>query len=139
MEARVSMITLGVSDLGRSVAFYRDILGLPLSQHSVQGAVAFFELNGTWLGLFSREELARDARVPNDGAGFDGAALAHNLKSEEEVRDFFEVLRVKGVPITKEPVKADWGGFSGYFKDPDGHLWEVAYNPAFWIGPEPAK
>lgn len=135
MEPRISMITLGVSDLGRSVSFYKNILGLPLSPHSVEGAVAFFELNGTWLALFGREELARDARVQNDGAGFDGAALAHNLKSEEEVKEFFKVLKGKGVPIAKEPVKADWGGYSGYFKDPDGHLWEVAYNPAFWIGP----
>lgn len=129
------MITLGVSDLGRSVAFYRDILGLPLSRQSVEGVVAFFELRGTWLGLFPREELARDARVQNDGAGFDGVALAHNLTSEEEVKQFFEVLKGKGVAIAKQPVKADWGGYSGYFKDPDGHLWEVAYNPAFWIGP----
>lgn len=129
------MITLGVSDMGRSISFYKDILGLPLSKHSVENAVAFFELNGTWLGLFSRAELAKDARVPNDGAGFDGVALAHNLKFEEEVKHFFEVLKSKGVPIAKEAVKADWGGFSGYFADPDGHLWEVAYNPAFRIGP----
>ncbi|HLY61225.1 MAG TPA: VOC family protein [Terriglobia bacterium] len=135
MEPRISMITLGVSDLGRSVSFYQDILGLPLSKHSVEGAVAFFELNGTWLALFRRDELAKDARVQNDGGGFDGIALAHNLKSEEEVKHFFELLKSKGVLIAKEPVKADWGGFSGYFKDPDGHLWEVAYNPAFWIGP----
>ena len=137
MEPRISMITLGVSDLGRSVSFYRDILGFPLSQHSVENAVAFFELNGTWLALFSREELAKDAHVQNNGPGFDGVALAHNLKSEEEVKHFFDTLKAKGLPITKEPVKADWGGFSGYFKDPDGHLWEVAYNPEFWIGPRP--
>ncbi|MHB8654669.1 MAG: VOC family protein [Terriglobia bacterium] len=139
MEPRISMITLGVSDLERSVSFYKDILGLPLSKHSVENAVAFFELNGTWLGLFSREELAKDARVQNDGGGFDGVALAHNLKSEEEVKHFFEALKSKGVRITKEPIKADWGGFSGYFRDPDGHLWEVAYNPAFWIGPGSGK
>lgn len=139
MEPRISMITLGVSDLGRSVSFYRDVLGLPLSRHSVEGAVAFFELSGTWLGLYSRDELAKDARVPNDGAGFDGVTLSHNLNSEEEVKQFFEVLKRKGAVIVKEPVKADWGGFSGYFKDPDGHLWEAAYNPAFWIGPGSGK
>jgi len=133
------MITLGVSNLERSVSFYKDILGWPLSKHSVENAVAFFELDGTWLGLFSREELARDARVLNDGTGFDGITLSHNLKSEEEVKHFFEVLKRKGVTIAKEPVKAEWGGFSGYFKDPDGHLWEVAYNPAFWIGPASGK
>ena len=131
------MITLGVANLRRSVSFYKDILGLPLSKYSIEDAVAFFELNGTWLGLFPREELAKDVHVQNDGAGFDGVTLSHNLKSEEEVRHFFEALRRQGVLIVKEPIRAEWGGYSGYFKDPDGHLWEVAYNPGFWIGPRP--
>lgn len=130
------MITLGVSDLKRSTSFYKDILGLPLSSHSVENAVSFFELQGTWLGLFPREELAKDAQVKNDGMGFDGATLSHNLKSEEEVKCFFETLKIKGVEIVKEPMKADWGGYSGYFRDLDGHLWEAAYNPGFWIGPK---
>jgi uncharacterized protein len=135
MEPRISMITLGVSDLGRSVSFYKDILCLPLSKHSVENTVAFFELNGTWLGLFGRAELAKDAQVQNDAMGFDGITLSHNLKSEEEVKHFFEALESNGVEIVKQPQRADWGGYSGYFKDPDGHLWEVAYNPHFWIGP----
>ena len=139
MEPRISMITLGVSDLGRSVSFYRDILGLPVSEHSVENVVAFFELNGTWLGLFPRAELAKDAQVQNDGVGFDGVTLSHNLRSEKEVAQFFEKLTGSNVPIVKEPTKADWGGYSGYFKDPDGHLWEVAYNPGFWPGPQAGR
>jgi uncharacterized protein len=137
MNPRISMITLGVSDLKRSISFYRDILGLPLSKHSLEGTVAFFELNGTWLGLFSKDELAKDADIENDSSGFSGVTLSHNLRTEEEVASFFQVLRTKGVTIVKEPRKADWGGYSGYFKDPDGYLWEVAYNPGFWVGPTP--
>lgn len=88
MEPRISMITLGVSDLGRSVSFYKDILGLPASEHSVENVVAFFALNGTWLGLFPRAELAKDAQVQNDGVDFDGVTLSHNLRSEKEVAHF---------------------------------------------------
>lgn len=136
MEPRISMITLGVADLHRSVSFYKDVLGLPISKHSVENAVAFFELNGTWLGLFSREELAKEAHVENNNAGFDGITLSHNLKSEKKVDELFEKLKIANVTITKAPAEADWGGYNGYFKDPDGHLWEVAYNPGFWPGPQ---
>jgi catechol 2,3-dioxygenase-like lactoylglutathione lyase family enzyme len=121
MEPRISMITLGVSDRGRSVSFYKDVLGLPLSKHSVENAVAFFELDGAWLGLFGRTELAKDAQIQNDAIGFDGITLSHNLKSEEEVKRFFEALEGRGVEIVKQPQRADWGGYSGYFQDPDGH------------------
>jgi hypothetical protein len=136
MEPRISIITLGVSDLARSVQFYKETLGLPLSSHSVENKTAFFELSGTWLGLYPREELAKDADAKTRNAGLVGITLSHNLRSEQEVKDFFQMLIKKGALIAKEPTRADWGGYSGYFKDPDGYLWEVAYNPNFWAGPK---
>lgn len=135
MHPRISLITLGVSDLAASVAFYRDALGLPL--HAASNAdVAFFELNGTWLGLFPTAELAKDAGVANDGTGFRGVTLSHNLATEAEVDALFAELASKKVVIVKPPTKADWGGYHGYFRDPDGHLWEVAHNPFMWVGPK---
>lgn len=135
MEPRISIITLGVSDIERSVQFYKETLGLPLSQHSVPGKVAFFELSGTWLGLYPKEDLKKDTGT-KDHTGLVGITLAHNLRSEEEVKEFFQMLIKKGALIAKEPTRADWGGYSGYFKDPDGYLWEVAHNPGFWPGPK---
>ncbi len=134
MQNRISMITLGVKDLQASTDFYQNALNLPLSPHSVPGAVTFFELNGTWLGLFQRESLAKDANVPAEGNGFNSFTLSHNLPSEDDVKKFFRELP-DSVEIVKEPKKADWGGYHGYFADLDGHLWEIAYNPDFWIGP----
>ena len=135
MEPRISIITLGVSDLARSVKFYKETLGLPLSSHSVENKTAFFELSGTWLGLYPSADLPKDTNVTRN-AGLVGITLSHNLRSEEEVKEFFQMLIKKGALIAKEPTRADWGGYSGYFKDPDGYLWEVAYNPNFWAGPE---
>jgi len=136
MEPRISIITLGVADVERSVKFYKDILGLPLSSHSVEKKVAFFELEGTWLGLYVREDLAKDPNSKVHSLGLVGITLSHNLRSEEEVKQFFQMLITKGALIAKEPTRADWGGYSGYFKDPDGYLWEVTYNPHFWPGPK---
>lgn len=136
MEPRISIITLGVADVERSVKFYRDTLGLPLSSHSVEDKVAFFELSGTWLGLYKREDIEKDAGSQTHNAGLVGITLSHNLRSEEEVKEFFRMLIGKGALIAKEPTRADWGGYSGYFKDPDGYLWEVTHNPKFWPGPK---
>ena len=136
MEPRISIITLGVSDLARSVKFYKETLGLPLSSHSVENKTAFFELSGTWLGLYPSADLPKDTNVTRN-AGLVGITLSHNLRSEEEVKEFFQMLIKKGALIAKEPTRADWGGYSGYFKDPDGYLWEVAYNPNFLAAPEP--
>lgn len=127
------MITLGVADLARSAAFYEDGLGLPRME-SPPG-VAFFSLNGTWLGLYGREALAEDATVAADGHGFAGFALAHNLASEAEVDALMQQAVAVGATLVKKPQKVFWGGYSGYFADPDGHLWEVAHNPHFWVGP----
>lgn len=134
MKPRISMITLGVDDMERAVAFYEHGLGLPRMESPP--SVAFFTLNGTWLGLFGRADLAKDAGVANDGGGFAGFALAHNLKSEEEVDALYAEALAAGATPVKQPQKVFWGGYSGYFKDLDGHLWEIAHNPFFWIGPE---
>jgi predicted lactoylglutathione lyase len=133
MNPRISMITLGVKDLAESVRFYKEGLGFP--QMKSPPEVAFFTLNGTWLGLYNREALAKDATVQSDGSGFNSFTLAHNVDTEEEVDSIIKNAINAGASIVKEAQKASWGGYSGYFKDPDGHLWEVAYNPFFWIGP----
>ncbi len=98
--------------------------------------VAFFTLNGSWLGLYSHDALAEDAMVSPEGHGFNSFALAHNVASEAEVDETIKQALAAGAILTKPAQKASWGGYSGYFKDPDGHLWEVAHNPFFWIGPE---
>ncbi len=133
MQPRISMITLGVNDLARSIEFYEKGLGLPRMESPP--AVAFFTLNGTWLGLYGREALAEDAQVSADGAGFRGVALAHNLASEAEVDQLYQEALAAGATPVKQPQKVFWGGYSGYFADPDGHLWEVAFNPMEWVGP----
>ncbi len=133
MKPRISMITLGVKNLATSVRFYKEGLGFP--QMESPPRVAFFTLNGTWLGLYKREALAKDATVKSDGSGFNSFTLSHNVETEEDVDTIIKKAIEAGASIVKEPQKASWGGYSGYFKDPDGHLWEVAYNPYFWIGP----
>ncbi len=133
MEPRLSMITLGVSDLRRSVEFYRDGLGLPPRDGSGE-EVAFFETSGTWLGLYPTANLARDANVPPDGQGFRAFSIAHNVRSREEVDQVLSLATSACATLPKPAVETDWGGYSGYFADPDGFLWEVAWNPHFWVG-----
>ena len=133
MKPRISMITLGVRDLSASVKFYEQGLDFPRLDSPPE--VAFFSLNGTWLGLYGREALANDANVSADGQGFESFALAHNVHSEEEVDEVMNQAIVAGATLVKQAQKVFWGGYSGYFKDPDGHLWEVAHNPHFWVGP----
>lgn len=133
MQPRISMITLGVRDLAASVAFYRDGLGFPRLDSPPE--VAFFTLSGTWLGLYGREALAADAGVPAAGGGFPGFALAHNVTSEDAVDRVLDEAAAAGATLVKPGQKVFWGGYSGYFQDPDGYLWEVAYNPFVWIGP----
>ena len=131
MEPRISLVTLGVADLERSIRFYRDGLGLPL-RPGPEG-VAFFETRGTWLGLFPRENLAEDAQVAAAGEGFRGFSLAHNVRTREEVDAVLVAAERAGAKIMKPAADTFWGGYSGYFADPDGFLWEVAWNPHFWI------
>jgi catechol 2,3-dioxygenase-like lactoylglutathione lyase family enzyme len=133
MKPRISMITLGVRDMAAAVKFYEQGLGFPRMESPPE--VAFFTLNGTWLGLYGREALAEDATVPAAGEGFEAFALAHNVPSEAEVDEVMVQAVAAGATLVKKPQKVFWGGYSGYFKDPDGHLWEVAHNPFFWVGP----
>lgn len=134
MKPRISMITLGVRDLAAAIEFYEKGLSFPRMESSSD--VAFFTLNGTWLGLYGREALAEDAKVPAEGTGFAGFTLAHNVESEKEVDEVIAQAVAAGATLVKKPQKVFWGGYSGYFKDLDGHLWEVAHNPLFWVGPE---
>ena len=133
MKPRISMITLGVRDLAASIHFYEEGLGFPRMESPP--TVAFFTLNGTWLGLYGRDALAEDAQVSPEGGGFPGFSLAHNLGSEAEVDQLMAQALAAGATLAKAPQKVFWGGYSGYFKDPDGYLWELAYNPFAWIGP----
>ena len=132
MEPRLSLVTLGVTDLARSRKFYQEGLGLPLRPES-QETVAFFGLHGVWLALFSRDALAEDAQLPVAGGGFRGFALAHNVTTKPEVDALLACAERAGGRIVKPAQDAFWGGYAGYFSDPDGFLWEVAYNPHFWI------
>jgi len=130
LDRRISLITLGVEDVARSTAFY-ERLGWSKSSAS-QDSVTFIQLKGSVLGLFSRHALAEDARVEDKGAnGFSGVTLAHNVASERGVDAVYKFALSCGATAVKPPEKVFWGGYSGYFADPDGHLWEVAYNPFF--------
>ncbi len=139
MQPRISMITLGVKNLQKSIAFYKDGMGLDHLHASSNENVAFFDLNGTWLGLYPIDKLAEDVGIANDGSGFRGVTLAHNLASQAQVDALIEVARAAGAKIVKEPQKVFWGGYSSYFEDLDGHLWEIAHNPFAWIGPDEIK
>ncbi len=127
LEPRITMITLGVSDLAHSTNFYK-ALGFTRSSAS-NDDVTFFRMNGTALGLFGRESLAADAGIESGEPGFAGVTIAQNLSSEAEVDRAWEHAISCGASAVKRPEKVFWGGYSGYFADPDGHLWELAWNP----------
>jgi uncharacterized protein len=129
MEPRISLITLGVSDLARATRFYEECLGLP--RIATPPAVTFFELGKTWLALWPWESLAADAGLAAQGSGFRGIALAHNVRSPAEVDALLDRAAAYGATVTRAGHATDWGGYSGYFTDLDGFLWEVAHNPAF--------
>lgn len=133
MQPRISMVTLGVKNLQTSIAFYEK-LGLARKE-PLSDEIAFFDLNGSWLGLYPREKLAEDAEVSPEGSGFRAVTLAHNLSSKEAVDALMAEAVAAGATLVKKSQDVFWGGYSGYFADPDGHLWEIAFNPFFWIGP----
>jgi catechol 2,3-dioxygenase-like lactoylglutathione lyase family enzyme len=128
MKPRISMITLGVRDLDRARRFYKEGLSLP-EQDAGSADVAFFALNGAWLSLFPRHLLAEDATVSPEGSGFPGFTLAHNRPSKAEVDETMAEAVAAGARVVKPAQDVFWGGYSGYFEDPDGFLWEVAWNP----------
>lgn len=131
---RLSLITLGVADLERAVAFYREVFGRDPNP-DYQG-VAFFELPGTWLALYPRDKLAEDIGLATAPAGFSGVTLAYNGRDREEVLAVYARAEAAGATPVKPPQDTFWGGFSGYFADPDGHYWETAWGPMFEFGPD---
>jgi len=131
MEQRVSLITLGVADLKRSREFYQR-LGWRRSAANTEG-ITFFQTGCMALALYSRSELAKDANVAPEGHGFNGITLAYNTRNRSEVDSLLKEAQAAGATILKPAQEAFWGGYSGYFSDPDGFLWEVAWNPHFPI------
>jgi len=129
LKPKISMITLGVRDLAASLAFYRDGLGFPTDNYVEGQDCIMFKLEGTWLALYPRASLADDATVDSRGSGFAGFALAHNVGSKTQVDKTFAIAVAAGATPVKEPRDVFWGGYSSYFADPDGFLWEVAWNP----------
>lgn len=136
MEQRMSLVTLGVADLARARRFYED--GLGWRRGNTQEGVAFYQLGGVILALFGREELARDAGIKPDGAGFTGFALAYNTRSRGEVSEILDEAVAAGGTLVKQPQDTFWGGHAAYFADPDGHLWEIAWNPFWTVGADGA-
>jgi uncharacterized glyoxalase superfamily protein PhnB len=133
MEQRLTLVTLGVGDLEHSRRFYAALGWREIEPR--QESVAFFQLNGIGLSLFPRKELAKDAQMADGPAGFSGITLAHNLRNEGAVDALFAEMIAAGATSVKTPRKVFWGGYSGYVADPDGHLWELAYNPFFPLDP----
>ncbi len=131
MEPRISLLTLGVENLERSLAFYRDGLGLPTE--GIEQDVVFFKLQGTWLSLYSIASLTEDVGLGPRASGFAGFTIAHNVRTREEVDRLLEQAQRAGATITRPAREMHWGGYVGFFADPDGHVWEIAWNPHFWI------
>lgn len=136
MKPRITLITLGVDDLERAVRFYRDGLGFPtegiVGTQFEHGAVAFFDLQGgVRLALWPRASLAHDTGLPVSGSGSIQFSLAHNVRSKSEVDAVMAQAKAASAKIVKPAHDTFWGGYTGYFQDPEGHLWEVAWNPDF--------
>jgi catechol 2,3-dioxygenase-like lactoylglutathione lyase family enzyme len=131
VEQRLSLVTLGVRDLGRAVEFYSALGWRPDNNVAEQG-VAFFQGPGTIIALWSRDELAGDSAV-EDAGGWGGVTFAYNTRSNDEVDEAIEQARAAGATIGREPAETFWGGYSAIFIDPDGHPWEVAHNPHWRI------
>jgi len=136
MKPRITVLTLGVDDLERAVAFYRDGLGLPtegiVGTQFEHGAVAFFDLHAqVKLALWSREDLAHDAGLPKAAPCPTDFTIGHNVSRKDEVDEIMGQARQAGAMILKPAQDTFWGGYAGYFQDPDGHIWEIVWNPSF--------
>lgn len=131
MVTHISVVTLAVADMERATRFYRDGLGLPIRED--KPPVVYFQLTGTWLALFPRAALAGYAGVADDGQGFGGITLSSNVASREEVDRTMAAAEHAGGTIVNAAHEAGWGGYTGWFKDPDGHLWEIVWNPRPFI------
>lgn len=134
MKPRITVITLGVDDLERSLAFYRDGLGFPtdgiIGKEFEHGAVAFFDLQpGLKLAVWSRDDIAYDTGIPKAPRSATELTIGHNVGSKDEVDEVMAQAKKAGAKIVKPAGKTFWGGYAGYFQDPDGHLWEVVWNP----------
>lgn len=135
MEQRLSLVTLGVADLDQAIEFYTEVIGW--TRAPGPPGVAFFDLGGIVLSLYPRADLARDLKGNFAGRGGDQSmTLAHNVRSESEVDAIFARLNQHGTKIIATPERVFWGGYVGYFADPDGHIWEVAHNPHWTIEPD---
>lgn len=132
MDQRISIVTLGVKDVQTSTAFYRR-LGWSPSESQSNESVSFFQTGSIIFGLYGRDALAEDARVDPPKDGFSGVTVAYNGRSKDEVDEVFAAAIEAGASALKKPEDVFWGGYSGYFADPDGHAWEVAWNPFFEI------
>lgn len=129
MDPRISFVTLGVRDIERATAFYRDVLRLP--RRETPPGISFFEMGPTWLALYPRDLLAADAGVPAAGNGFAGFTLSHNVRTQPEVDRLLAEVEAGGGTVVKAGHQTSWGGYAGYFSDSEGYLWEVAWNPRF--------
>lgn len=129
MKPRLTVVTLGVENIARARSFY-EAMGLSASADS-NDSVVFFEAGGVILALWGRKDLAADAGVPESTGGSPGVCLAWNVGNEAEVDDALKMAAAAGARVVKPAMKAFWGGYLAYFADPDGHLWEITYNP-FW-------
>lgn len=135
MKPRISVLTLGVADLERAVVFYRDGLGLPtegvVGREFEHGAVAFFDLSGGLkLAVWAQDDLAHDSGLPKAAISPTAFSIGHNVARREEVDEAIEQALRGGAEIVKPPQETFYGGYAAYFRDPDGHLWEVVWNPA---------
>ncbi len=136
MKPRITVITIGVDDLERSLKFYRDGLGLKtdgiIGTEVEHGAVVFIDLeNGSKLALWNRDSIAHDSGLPRGPRSATECTLGHNLASEAEVDEVMRQAAAAGATVVKPAARTFWGGYAGYFQDPDGHPWEVLYNPGF--------
>lgn len=140
MKPRVTVLTLGVSDLERSLTFYRDGIGLPtagiIGQEFDNGAVVFFDMNaGLKLALYPATSLAKEANVTATRDRLGAVSIGHNVKSKDEVDAVMKEAERAGAVVTDPARDRFWGGYAGHFQDPDGHLWEIAWNP-HWTVPD---